>query len=56
MVLPVMIFAISSIQKMRMVQDFPGETLRVLKENEEPHFGEYRTRKNTTGFKVYFSG
>ena len=25
--------------------DFPGETFRVLKEKEEKHFGEYRTRR-----------
>jgi hypothetical protein len=25
--------------------DFPGETFRVLKEKEEKHYGEYRTRR-----------
>jgi len=25
--------------------DFPGETFRVLKENETAKFGEYRTRR-----------
>ena len=27
------------------VEDFPGETFRVLKEKEERAYGEYRTRK-----------
>jgi hypothetical protein len=25
--------------------DFPGETFRALKDKEEKHYGEYRTRR-----------